>query len=105
MTRTITAALIAVALMGAVIVPAHAQQPSGTVVVPAPAPAPSASPGTTVVAPSASGTTIVTPPGSTVTVTPPAVTTTTAVAVSPWCEGAYAPGAGTNFGNCPGTAR
>jgi len=33
------------------------------------------------------------------------VTTTTIVAVSPWCGGAYASTAGTNFGSCPGPAQ
>ena len=100
MIRTITAALIAVALVGAVLVPAHAQQPSGTVVVPAPAP--SVQPGTTVVTPSPSGTTVVAPPGSTVTVTPPPAGMA-AVALTPWCAGAYSTAGGSNFGSCPGS--
>jgi len=96
MTRIITAALVAVGLLAIALVPAQAQQ-QGTVIVPAPQP--SASPGTTVVAPSASGTTVIAPPGSTVTVTPPV---TTAVALTPWCGGAYSPAGGSNFGICPG---
>jgi hypothetical protein len=99
MTRTITAALIAVGLLAVALVPAQAQtSTSGTVVVPAPAP--SASPGTTVVQPSASGTTIVAPPGSTVTVTPPPATRP--IALQSWCAGAYSPMGGSNFGSCPG---
>jgi hypothetical protein len=96
--RTIAGALVALGLVAASLAPAEAQQSQGTIVVPAPAP--SASPGTTVVAPAPGGTTVVVPPGSTVTVTPPAATA--AVAVRPWCAGAYAPTQGTNFGGCPG---
>jgi len=96
MTRIITSALVAVGLLAIALVPAQAPQ-QGTVIVPAPQP--SASPGTTVVAPSASGTAVIAPPGSTVTITPPAPA---AIAVSPWCGGAYSPAGGSNFGSCPG---
>ena len=96
--RTITGALVALGLSVVVLAPAEAQT-SGTVIVPAPAP--SASPGTTVITPGPGGTTIVVPPGSTVTVTPPSVVTT-AVAVQPWCAGAFSAAGGTNFGGCPG---
>ena|SRR5216684_8777570 len=90
---TITAALTVLGLLAVSIAPVAAQAPT-TVIVPAP----SASPAT-VVAPSASGTTVVAPPGSTVIVQPPP--TVAAVAVSPWCGGAYSPAGGSNFGGCP----
>jgi hypothetical protein len=93
--RTITGALVALALLAAFLVPAPAQA-QGTVIVPAPAP--SASPGTTVITPGPAGTTVVAPPGSTVTVQPPPATAV--VAVQPWCAGAYSTMGGTNFGGC-----
>lgn len=95
--RTITGALVALGLVMVSLAPAEAQQ-SGTVIVPAPVP--SASPGTTVVTPGPAGTTVIAPPGSTVTVTPPAATA--AIAVQPWCAGAYSATGGSNFGGCPG---
>lgn len=93
--RTITGALVALGLLVISLVPAHAQAPT-TVVVPAP----SASPGTTVITPGPAGTTVVAPPGSTVTVQPPPAVA--AVAVQPWCAGAYSAVGGTNFGGCAG---
>src|SRR5215208_7016030 len=93
---TITATLAALGLVAVSIVPASAQTPSTTVIVPAP----SASPAT-VVTPGPSGTTVVAPPGSTITVQPPAQPMTAAVPVRPWCGGAYGTPGGTNFGGCP----
>jgi hypothetical protein len=91
----LTAALVALGVLAASIVPASAQTPP-TVIVPAP----SASPATGI-APSPSGTTVVVPPGSTVIVQPP-TPVTAAVAVKPWCGGEYGAPGGTNFGACPG---
>jgi hypothetical protein len=99
----ITAALVGLGLIGVAVGPALAQTGT-TVIVPAPTPAPpSASPSTTVTPGPAGTTTIVVPHGSSVTVTPPAAQTRpAAVAVTPWCAGAYAVPGGTNFGGCPG---
>ena len=91
----IATALVALGVLALSIVPASAQQQPTTVIVPAP----SASP-PTVVAPGPAGTTVIVPPGSTVTVTPPPPAV--AVATRPWCDGAFSPAGGTNFGACPG---
>ena len=98
----ITSALLALGLVGLAVGPALAQTGT-TVIVPAPPPGPpAASPPTTVTHPSGT-TTIVVPQGSSVTVTPPAAQTRpAAVAVTPWCAGAYVVPGGTNFGGCPG---
>ena len=97
----ITSALVALGLVGLAVSPALAQTGT-TVIVPAPPPGPpAASPPTTVTHPSGT-TTIVVPQGSSVTVTTPAAQTRPAVAVAPWCAGAYAVPGGTNFGGCPG---
>ena len=101
MTRSRIFVALAAAGLFVVSAPAAYAQTSPTIVVPAP----SASPTVITPAPAPSGTTVIAPPGSTVIVQPPARTTATAVVpVTPWCSGAYATGAGTNFGGCPAYA-
>ena len=79
-------------------------QPAPTVVTPPPAgtqivTTPSTSTGTAVVAAPPARTTVVTnPPARTTLVTPSGQTVI--IPKYPWCEGAYAPDAGTNFGSC-----